>query len=267
MLKKKAIEMVKKAQSKGSKVLSGHEAVELCRLYGINVIPSVEVSLNPGLPVELFAHKVIQTVKQNYGENDWPLVAKISSNDEEVGGHKSDLGGVKLNLKNEKELEAAVVQIYNNLFKKHNIAKEKVQGLQIQPFVSGHELQEIFVGTKIDPGSKRGTLTLGEGGLLVDLHQGTQKAMMLPEEGEDAIYKATKLLETSPIQGYFNEQKPIRKELTIGNKDEMIEQVARISQMAVDLKEFVTDININPFKICYDGSIKSVDAKVVLKSQ
>lgn len=90
----------------------------------------------------------------------YPVVLKISSPDII---HKTDVGGVIVNLKSDDEVRSGFNKIIKSI-KKHN-PKAKISGIVIQEMVSGHEL---IVGSKHD--SQFGPVLLfGLGGIFVEI--------------------------------------------------------------------------------------------------
>jgi len=213
------------------------------------------------------------------------------SDDKEIGGHKSNIGGVVLNLNDKESVKKGVEQIYNKIIEPGEVkvkghdgkdktisTKGQIKGIQVQEMVKGESAQEIFVGTNVDEGSGIATMTVGEGGILVDHHQDSQVTMLLPEEGDPIKYKAEKLITMSPggkrpnpVGGHFDPEHPIREGLPVGNKEKMVEQLARIAKFANDFKDQVESVNVNPFMIVKEGpkagEVVCVDAKVAFKKQ
>jgi acetyl-CoA synthetase (ADP-forming) len=90
----------------------------------------------------------------------FPVVLKIVSRDII---HKTDVGGVFLNLNSEKEVEQAYNQILKNV-KKH-VPRARIDGILVQKMIEG---QQVIVGGKKDPQFGQ-VLMFGGGGVLVEL--------------------------------------------------------------------------------------------------
>lgn len=280
--KSEAQSIINNAKTAGLKKLDGQQAQDVLEAYGVRVCQSKAVSMVSDK--EEMVQSVVKAASQIMEDTKAPVVLKIMSDHKEIGGHKSNIGGVLLNLKDAKSVEEGVKQIYENIIDPGKVTidgKEvstagQIKGIQVQEMVLGNDAQEIFVGTNVDEGSGIATMTLGEGGILVDHHADSQVTMLLPEEGDPVKYKADKLLTMSPggksknpVGGHFDAEHPVRAGLPVGDKDKMVEQLARIAKFANDFKDVVESVNVNPFKIVKSGPNKGevvcVDAKVTFK--
>jgi acetyltransferase len=150
--------IIKTAHQSGRTLLTEFESKNLLAAYGI---PTVETRV---------ATSENQAVKfaQEIG---YPIVLKLFS---ETITHKTDVGGVQLNLANEDAVRNAYHTIETAVREK--VGPEHFLGVTVQPMVSldGYEL---ILGCSIDP-QFGPVLLFGSGGQLVEIYQ--DRALALP---------------------------------------------------------------------------------------
>jgi 4-hydroxybutyryl-CoA synthetase (ADP-forming) len=165
----------------------------------------------------------------------YPVVMKIAS---PQIIHKSDAGGVKVNLTNDKEIKEAFKTIIINA-KKYN-SKAEIKGVLIVEMVKGGK--ELIIGSKLEPGFGP-VIMLGMGGIYVEvLKDVTFKiAPVTSKEADDMIseIKTQKLL-----QGVRGE-----KPSDIAKLSECIQ---RLSQLVTDFKE-IKELDMNPVLVMEKG--------------
>jgi acetyltransferase len=178
----------------------------------------------------------------------YPMVVKVASADVP---HRSDVGAVRLGVRDAAGLRSAVALIDRNV-------REKVPGAVID----GYELQEELVdcveamaGFQATP--PYGALVIvGTGGVLVEL--AADKALSLcpvtPAEG-DAMVAKTRLGKT--LAGYRNLMP--RTDTTA-----LAALVSGLSELAADFGDVVTECDLNPVLIRKgSGDVRVVDALLV----
>ena len=148
MPQEKALEIINKARSEGRKILTEVESKELISLYGI---PTTKIA------VATTAEEAVKVAK----EIGFPVVLKILSPDIT---HKSDVGGVIVNIKNEEEVVKAFNTIMENV--KKNAPGAKIIGVTVQEMAP--QALEVIVGVLRDP-SFGHALMFGLGGIYVEL--------------------------------------------------------------------------------------------------
>jgi 4-hydroxybutyryl-CoA synthetase (ADP-forming) len=165
----------------------------------------------------------------------YPVVMKIAS---PQIIHKSDAGGVKVNLTNDEEIKEAFKTIIINA-KKYN-SKAEIKGVLIVEMVKGGK--ELIIGSKLEPGFGP-VIMLGMGGIYVEvLKDVTFKiAPVTSKEADDMIseIKTQKLL-----QGVRGE-----KPSDIAKLSECIQ---RLSQLVTDFKE-IKELDMNPVLVMEKG--------------
>jgi len=186
------------------------------------------------LPTSALAKNDVEAVKIA-NKIGYPVVMKIAS---PQIIHKSDAGGVKVNLTNDKEIKEAFKTIIKNA-KKYN-SKAEIKGVLIVEMVKGGK--EMIIGSKLEPGFGP-VIMLGMGGIYVEvLKDVTFKiAPVTSKEADDMIseIKTQKLL-----QGVRGE-----KPSDIAKLSECIQ---RLSQLVTDFKE-IKELDMNPVLVMDKG--------------
>jgi acyl-CoA synthetase (NDP forming) len=181
-------------------------------------------------------------------EIGYPIVLKVSSPNII---HKTDVGGVELNLKNALEVRKAYQRIMENV-KRSKGDDAKILGINIQEFVTNGK--EMIIGMKRDP--QFGPLLMfGLGGIYVEILRDVS-FRLAPIKELGALHmiestKASKLL--SGIRG----EKP-------SDIKSIVEYLERMSQLVMDFSE-IQEIDINPLLVFEQGKgSKVVDARIVI---
>jgi len=158
----------------------------------------------------------------------YPVVLKITS---PQIIHKSDAGGVKVNLQNETDVKNAFDTIIKNA-KKYN-KKADIKGVLVVEMVKGGK--EMIIGSKLEPGFGP-VVMLGMGGIYVEVLKDVtfKLAPMTNVEADDMIssIKTKKILE-----GVRGEKPSDVKKLS--------ECIQRLSQLVSDFNE-IKELDMNP---------------------
>jgi hypothetical protein len=186
-----------------------------------------------------FWEKSLDASLEGAKEVGYPLVAKVVSPDIL---HKSDVGGVVVGVEDSRELE----EVYHRMS-----GLKGFQGLLLDQMVQG---VEMIVGAKEDP--QFGTVVVvGIGGTSVEVYKDVSIRMAPVSVGEamSAIgsIKGRKLLE-----GYRGNEP--------ANKEKLAELIVSFSHMAIDLRDEVESIDLNPV-LCDREKAVIADARFVLK--
>ncbi len=164
--------------------------------------------------------------------------------------HKSDAGGVKVNLKTDNEVRAAFKEIVNNA-KKYN-KKAEIKGVLVVEMVKGGK--EMIIGSKLEPGMGP-VIMLGMGGIYVEVLKDVtfKLAPVTSNEADDMIssIKMKKILEG--VRG----EKP-------SDKAKLSECIQRLSQLVTDFKE-IKELDMNPVLVMEQGKgCKILDVRIGL---
>ena len=172
----------------------------------------------------------------------FPLAMKIISKDI---SHKSDVGGVKLDIKNLDEARTAFHQIMKNAKKK--VPKAKIDGIFVQKMVQG---KQIIIGGKNDEQFGQ-TILFGLGGIFVEVLKDVS-LRICPIEEKDAKEMIQE------IKGYPI-LKGIRGEKSINFK-ELEKTLVNTSNLL--MKSKIKELDINPL-IANEKEIIAVDVRII----
>jgi len=162
--------------------------------------------------------------------------------------HKSDAGGVKVNLTNDEEVRSAFKEIVGNA-KKYD-SNAEIKGVLVVEMVKGGK--EMIIGSKLEPGFGP-VLMLGMGGIYVEILKDVtfRLAPVTDQEVNDMIssIKTKKLLEG--VRG----EKP-------SDVEKLSECIQRLSQLVTDFKE-IKELDMNPVLVMEKGKgCKILDVRI-----
>ncbi len=210
-----------------------HEALEICQAYGLPVAPWVFVEN---------ARQVVQSASQI----DFPLVLKVVSGSV---SHKTEAGGVVLNIKDPIELEQAIQGMENRL-SSLGLA-DQVKGFVLQKMLPAG--RELILGGKRDPAFGP-VLLVGLGGIFVEVLRDTalRLAPITPQEAHQMINDLRGRQYLDEIRG----QPAADLEL-------LTNCLVRLSQIITGLPD-IQEIDINPMLLYSQGGAV-VDARIGLR--
>lgn len=223
-----------KVKEKGRNYVDEVEAMQVVKSYGFP-IPTYKIATNEDDCVIL---------SEQIG---FPVVLKISSPDVV---HKTDIGGVELNLKNAQEVRDAFQKIMQNV--RHAKADAKIIGINVEEFVKGGK--EVIIGMKRDP--QFGPLLMfGLGGIYVEIFKDISfRLAPIKELGARNMIESTNV--SKLLRGARGERP--------SDIDSIVECIERLSQLVTDFSE-IQEIDINPLLVFEQGKgCKVIDARIVI---
>ncbi len=229
----KVDKLLQAARKTGRTILTEHESKQLLAAYGI---PTVETHIARS---ELDAVKLAAHL-------GFPVVLKLYS---ETITHKTDVGGVQLNLRTASAVRQAWRSIETAVTKK--AGAEHFLGVTVQPMIKldGYEL---IIGSSIDP-QFGPVLLFGTGGQLVEVYK--DRALGLPPLNATL---ARRMMERTRI---FTALKGVRGRQPI-NIMALEQTMVRFSQLVIE-QPWIAEIDINPLLVSSER-IFALDARVVL---
>ncbi len=181
----------------------------------------------------------------------YPVVMKIVSPDIL---HKSDAGGVKVNVKNADEVRAAYNEILANA--KAYKPEAEIHGVAIQEMAPW--ATEVILGSINDP-TFGPTVMFGLGGIFVEVLKDVTFRVAPVNEA-----MATQMLadiKGAPILAGVRGEKP-------RDRAALAEVLSRYSQMITDLGDEIAESDANPVIVYEEGQgVKVVDARIILKAK
>jgi acyl-CoA synthetase (NDP forming) len=212
--------------------LTERESKAVLELYGI---PSVR---------ELAADS-LDTLLCAATELGFPLALKVESPDI---SHKSEAGGVALNLRTPDELRAAYERVLANA--RRFSPEAKISGVLLQPMVPAGV--EVVAGARIDP--LFGPLVVaGFGGVLVELLRDSSVELAPINAGE--AMRMLLRLKGSALFGGFRGAPAV-------DLARLADILVRVSEFAADQRSLIAELDINPI-ICSGSTMMAVDALIV----
>lgn len=216
--------------------LSEHESKELLKQYGVPV------------PAENIAKSEDEAV-WFAGEIGYPLVMKVESADIM---HKTDAGGVKLNINSEEEVRAAYHSIIENCTK--SCPNAKINGILMQKMLKSGT--EMIVGVTND--SSLGPMVLcGMGGVFTEIFKDTA-LYPAPLTKRDALKMISSLKAYKLMTGYRGQAKL--------DVDAFAELLVNVSRFAVEHVDDLVEMDINPVFVYPEGKgVAAADALVICR--
>ena len=213
--------------------------------------------MSEAIALSVFAHLGIPTVSyvtvpdeieatQAAKELSYPVALKIMADDIP---HKTEVGGVRLNLSNAQEVRKAGQSMLRDFGQKYPTAK--INGLLVQRMETG--IAEALLGYKLDP-MVGPIVVLGSGGVMSEIFCDTaiRLAPVSPDQAREMINEVSGL---GPICGY--------RGLPKGDIIALVNAIVTVSALAnIDC---VKEAEINPLLIRSTGQgVIAVDALIVL---
>ncbi len=230
--------VIANTRARGCCSLTEVEAKQVFEAYGLPVAKTL-LSTSPDEAVAL-VEKV----------GGYPVVLKIVSHDIL---HKSDAGGVKVNIRDEAALRAAYQTILDNV--RAYKPDARIDGIAVQHMAPWGT--ETIIGSVNDP-SFGPTAMFGLGGIFVEVLKDV--TFRVAPVSEEQAYQMLLDIKAAPIlAGARGEAERDRRKLA--------EVLSRFSQMIYDLRDEISECDANPVLVYEAGQgVKVVDARIILKN-
>ncbi len=220
----------------GSGTLDEHTSKQILREFGLNVTRDVLLDANTA-------------VKQLPDGMKFPVAVKIVSRDI---AHKSDIGGVKLGIADNAQLEYAVAEVVANAKKAAPAAT--ISGVLVSEMIN--DGLETIIGVLNDPVFGP-IIVFGLGGVLAETLRDTTYRIA-PFDTETAREMIGEL-RASPVFAGLRGQAP-------RDVDALAQMLSAVSEFAGLLRERLAEMDLNPVMVRPAGSgVVVVDALIVLK--
>lgn len=229
----KTDKIISQARKEGRKALLEAESKTICSEYSIT---TTKFSLAKN---EKEAAKIAD-------QTGYPVVLKIVSPDII---HKSDAGGVMVNLKNKEEVTAAFNKILENA--KAYKAEAKIVGVLVQEMAK--PATEVIIGAIKDPQFGQ-TLMFGLGGIFVEvLKDVTFRVAPITEQEAAEMVVGVKAFPL--LNGYRN--------TPAADVKAIVGVLMSVSKLVMDHPE-IKELDLNPV-LAYEKGTKTVDARIILE--
>jgi len=233
--KQPLVDIMRKVAREDREILTEIEAKTFLETYGI---PTVKTQL--AKTEDEAASTAIQI--------GYPVVLKVYS---PQITHKTDIGGVMLNLKDEAELREAYQKIFENV--KKFTPSTQIQGVTVQPMIT-KEGYEVIIGSKKDP-LFGPVILFGMGGIFVELFQ--DRAIGFPPLNQTLARRIMERTKVYQLLKGFRGKSP-------ANIKRLEEIMVKFSEMLVDFPQ-IKEVDINPLLVDSLDAI-ALDARVIIDS-
>ena len=225
--------LFEKARSEGRNCLLENEAKQLFKLHGA---PAADAQ------VALSADEAIAIAESIHG----PVAMKIVSPDIL---HKSDAGGVNINVKGKGQIRQSYNQLFSNARQFNKEAD--LRGVLIEPMASSGI--EIIIGTKID--EQFGPIIMyGLGGIMVEILKDISfRVLPISRFTAKSMIDETK---SAPILSGVRGAKPY-------DRKALINLLLLVSEVVESYPE-IEEMDLNPV-VLHEEGVTIVDARIILK--
>jgi len=217
---------VKKLLADRTGALAENEVKDLLRAYGI---PTTQYQV-------VRTEKDLETLTLRF-----PVALKVCS---PAILHKTDVGGVRLNIQNKEELKKTFKE-FRKKFPTENILVDQMEEKGV----------EIIVGLVQDPTFGL-SIMCGIGGIFTELYKDVS-FRVVPIDSYDARQMVEELAGKKLLEGFRGMK---------ANKQLVIDLVLKVSKLGEELIDQVDQMDLNPVFV-YEKRICVVDAKLILKEK
>jgi acetyltransferase len=228
--------LIERARAEGRDLLL-HEAVQVLTHYGIPVAQSIQAT----------TVEEMQAAAERIG---YPVAIKVIS---EGISHKSDVGGVQLNLRN----SAAVAEAFQDMRERIGRAYPdvKIDGVLVQPMATGG--RELILGGRQD--AQFGPVVLvGMGGVFVEIFEEVA-LRVAPIPRREALAMIKELRGAPILMGARGHKR--------SDLEAVVDAILRLCQLLGDFPE-IQEIDVNPLRVFHapDGC-QALDARIILEHE
>ena len=156
--------------------------------------------------------------------------------------HKTDVGGVKLGIKDMSDLEKTFKE-FKKKFPKENLLVDQMEEKGV----------EIIIGLVQDPTFGL-SIMCGIGGIFTELYKDVT-FRIIPIDKYDSVQMIEEIKGKKLLEGFRNMK---------ANKELVIDLLLKVSKIGQELIEHIDQMDLNPVFV-YENDICVVDAKLILK--
>jgi len=227
------------------------EILSKCDVLNLDFIDCMEILEAYNIPVAKYGiSKTSDGCIKIANSIGYPVALKIVSPEL---SHKTDIGGVKLNVKNDDEVIASYDEMMANI-KRHN-PDAIVNGICVQEMIKIPDKKEVIIGVNKDP--QFGHLIMfGLGGIYVEVLKDVS-FKLAPLTRSDA-YNMISEIKMYPLLRGVRGEKPV-------DIDKIADILMRVSLLISDFKD-ILEMDINPL-MCLEDICKVVDARITIKTK
>lgn len=239
--KKRVREIFNNARIDGRTVLLSHETSEIFECYGIKS-PKSRLAKTPRQAME---------IQKELGKSVMKIVSPQII-------HKTDVGGLILNIETQEQAFEAYIQIVDNS-KRFGPQNAKIYGVEVQAMIDFNQekkVNELIIGMSRD--AQFGPLIMvGSGGIYANFLKDVAFALSYKFTREDAMKMLHKTKIYSLLQGVRGESP--------SDIDAILDVLLRLSQLVNEFPE-IMELDINPL-LSFTKSYSAVDIKITISRE
>ena len=225
---------IQSARATGRTILTEIESKQILAAYSIPVVPTALAKTE--------AEAVAKAEEMGY-----PVVLKLFS---ETITHKTDVGGVQLNLTDKQAVAWAYRKILQSV--KEKVGEEHFLGVTVQPMLTYEGSYELIIGSSLD--AQFGPVLLfGSGGQLVEVYR--DRSIALPPLNTTL---ARRMMEQTKI---YQALRGVRGRKSV-NLEALEQLLVKFSHLVVE-QPWIKEIDINPLLVSSEN-MRALDARIVL---
>jgi acetyltransferase len=225
--------LVERAKSEGRDLLLS-EALQALEHYGIVAVRSA-------------AAASVEQAQAAAAEMGYPVAIKVIAGQV---SHKSDAGGVQLNLRNGEAVAAAYADMLGRI--RQAYPEVELEGVLVQPMVTGG--RELILGGRQDP-QFGPVVLLGLGGVFVEILE--EVVVRIAPLTKSMAEEMVESLRGASILKGARGHKP-------ADIDALVEALLRLSQLLCDFPE-IRELDINPLRLFQAGDgCCALDARMIV---
>lgn len=228
--------IIDEALAAGRTRLTDPEARALIAAYGVPIVSSVQVATPEAAG---------EAARRAGG----PVALKILSCDI---SHKSDVGGVVLDLPDAATTEAAARQMVAKIAAAHPEAK--IEGFVVEAMVRRPEAQEVLAGVVQDP-TFGPMVMVGHGGVAVEVL--ADRALGLPPLNDELAREMVAQTQVSRLLAGYRGRRP-------ADLAALARTLIALGRLAADLPD-IAELDINPL-LCDADGVLALDARIGLRN-
>jgi acetyltransferase len=214
--------------------LTEHEAKALLRTFGLRVPPS---------PVVATREAAVAAAR----EIGFPVALKVNSPDIT---HKTEVGGVRLNLQDEAMVAGAFDGIQRSVREARPDAR--IEGAVVQPMLRYPHMREVLIGVATDAVFGP-VISFGTGGIAVEAVRDT--AIALPPLNTVLAHELIDRTRVSRLLGAY-------RDVPAADRDALVALLLGVSDMVCALP-WIREMDLNPV-LAHPGGAAIADARVVI---
>lgn len=240
-------EILQNARMESRNILLASETSEIFRIYGIK---------NP----KTLIVKSIKELEENAIKIGYPMAMKVVSPDII---HKTDIGGVILNIKNESQARDAFFRITNDI-SKFGPRNARIFGIELQEMIKTDQYKkksELIIGMTRDP--QWGPLMMvGTGGIYTNYIKDVAFDLGFKYDKEDALQQLSKTKVYDLLKGVRGEPR--------SDIEAVLDVLMKLSQLVQNCPDIV-ELDINPLLVFEESpehdAYSAVDIKITISKK